>query len=285
MYDTILAAVNEHLNSEVAARYAMHLAKGAGGTLYLCHVAERGASKETIRLAEEAAERCLRKAKEMGITVDKMHEYGDPLEGIRKIVRSKSVDIVFASTRQEDVKRRLFTGTMAKKLLVNIPCSVALVRVVHMGRIHPKKILVPLKARIDHIDERAFFVARMAGAFGSHICLFHTTEPVTNFFHGEKHFTPLELENSLPGDISLFVERLNSYGAPYEKDVASGKAGRKIVIEAAARRFDLLIMGASDRSLLRSMISENPVEELLRETPCDLIILKTRHEDKQPLHR
>jgi nucleotide-binding universal stress UspA family protein len=285
MYNKILAAVNEHLNSEVAARYAMHLAKAAGGTLYLCHVAEQNAQKEAIQRAEEAMKRCLRKSKEMGITVEEIHEYGDPLERIRKIVRSEGIDIVFASTRQEDIKRRLYAGTMARKLSVNLPCSVALVRVVHMGRIHPKKILVPLKARIDHIDERAFFAAKMAEAFGSNTYLFHTTEPVTGFFRGEIHFTPLELENRLPKDISHFVEHLDSYKVSHEKRLVSGKVGRRIVIEAAARRFDLVIMGASERSLLSSLISENPVEELLRETPCDLIILKARDEDKQPFRR
>jgi nucleotide-binding universal stress UspA family protein len=281
MYTKILAAVNEHLNSEVAARYAMHLAKGAGGMLYLCHVAEQNAPKDAIHLAEEAMERCLRKSKEMEITVEEIHEYGDPLDRIRKIVRSGGIDIVFASTRQEDVKRRLYAGTMARKLSVNLPCSVALVRVVHMGRIHPKKILVPLKARIDHIEERAFFAAKMAEAFGSNIYLFHTTKPVTSFFHGEIHFSPLELENRLPRDISLFVERLDACDVSHEKGIASGKAGRRIIIEAAARRFDLMIVGASDRSLLSDLISESPVEEILRETPCDLIILKARHEDKQ----
>jgi nucleotide-binding universal stress UspA family protein len=285
MYEKILAAVNEHLNSEVAARYAMHLAKGAGSLLLLCHVAEKNAPEDALRLAENAVNRCLQKAHEMGIPAKAVREYGNPPDRIRKIVRSERIDIVFAATRQEDLRRRLYTGTMARKLSVNLPCSVALVRVVHMGRIHPKKILVPLKARIAHIEERAFFTATMAAAFGSTVCLFHTSEPVTDFFHDEKHISPLELENSLPKDISFFVEQLNSCGASHEKGFASGKAGRRIVIEAAARRFDLLIMGASKRSLLRSMISGNPVEELLRETPCDLIILKARHENKQPLHR
>jgi nucleotide-binding universal stress UspA family protein len=33
-------------------------------------------------------------------------------------------------------------------------------------------------------------------------------------------------------------------------------------------------MGASERSLLKSIIRGNPVEEVLRETPCNLIILR-----------
>jgi nucleotide-binding universal stress UspA family protein len=35
-------------------------------------------------------------------------------------------------------------------------------------------------------------------------------------------------------------------------------------------------MGASERSLLSSFIRGNPVENVLRETTCDLIILRPR---------
>jgi nucleotide-binding universal stress UspA family protein len=38
----------------------------------------------------------------------------------------------------------------------------------------------------------------------------------------------------------------------------------------------MVIMGASERSLLSSLIQGSPVERVLRETTCDLIILKPR---------
>jgi nucleotide-binding universal stress UspA family protein len=67
---------------------------------------------------------------------------------------------------------------------------------------------------------------------------------------------------------------------PHEKRLIPGKTGRNITTEATAKRFDLVIMGASERSLLSSIFTGNPVEVVLRETPCDLIILKPRHENK-----
>ena len=280
MYKKILAAVNEHLNSEISARYAMRLAKATGSKMFVCHVAGKGGREESFRLAEEAIKRLSLKAKDMGVRVESIFDTGDTLEKIHRTVSSENIDIVFVATRQEDVQKRFYAGTMARRLSVNLPCSVALVRVVHLGRIHPKKILVPLKARIDHIRERAYFAAKTAAAFESDIHLFHTTEPVTSFFHGEIHLKPVELEKKLPRDILLFVEHLNQYEVAHEKRLVSGKAGRNVMIEAAARRFDLVIMGASERSLVRSLLKGNPVEMLLRETPCDLIILKAAHEDK-----
>jgi nucleotide-binding universal stress UspA family protein len=120
----------------------------------------------------------------------------------------------------------------------------------------------------------------LANAFASNIYLFHSTKPITSFFHGEVHLTPIEWEKKLPKDIAHFIEQLNRYKVPHEKRLIPGKTGRNITTEATAKRFDLVIMGASERSLLSSIFTGNPVEVVLRETPCDLIILKPRHENK-----
>ncbi len=280
MYKKILAAVNEHLNSEVSARYALHLAEAAEGRIYIHYVAEKGVSERTFKLAEEAVMRLFKKGREMGVDIESVLDSGDPLEKIRNLVKTEGIDIVFASTRKEDIEKRFYEGTIARKLSLNLPCSVALVRVVHMGRIHPKNILVPLKARMDHIAERLYFAAMLAGAFDSKIHVFHATNPITKFFHGEVHLTPVEWEKKLPRDIALFIEKLKRYDVIHEKRLVPGKAGRNIAVEAAAKRFDLIIMGASERSLITSLLEGNPVERVLRETPCDLIILKARHEDQ-----
>lgn len=184
--------------------------------------------------------------------------------------------MVFAATRHEDVKKRFYAHTVARRLSLGLPCSVALVRVVHLGHVHPRTILVPLKARINHIPERAYFTALLAGAFNSNIHLFHATRPLTRFFHGEIHLTPVEWESRLPADILQFIEHLNRYEIVHEKRLIPGIAGRSITIEAAARKHELIIMGASERSLMKSFIRGNPVESVLRETTCDLVILRPR---------
>jgi nucleotide-binding universal stress UspA family protein len=276
MYKKILATVNEHLNSEVAARYALTLAKKANARIYFCSIAENGLSDKPFRLAEEAIKRLSLRAEELGVQSDCILETGDVLKQIKKVVASEGIDLVFAATRHEDVKKRFYARTTARRLSLGLPCSVALVRVVHMGRVHPGTILVPLKAPMDHIAERATFTALLAGAFDSRLHLFHTTKPMTRFFHGEVHLTPLEWEAHLPVDITLFIEALNRYDVTYDKKLTPGIAGRTITIEAAARKHDLIIMGASDRSLLSSFLRGNPVERVLRETTCNLIILKPR---------
>jgi nucleotide-binding universal stress UspA family protein len=276
MYNKILAAINEHLNSEVSARYALQLARKANARIYFCSIAENGLSGKAFQAAEEAVKRLSLQAQELEVRSDCVLETGDPFEQISKIVTSEGIDIVFAATRHEDVQKRFYARTTARRLSLGLPCSVALVRVVHLGRVYPKTILVPLKARLDHIAERSYFTALMAGAFDASIYLFHAAKPMTRFFHGEIHLTPVEWEARLPADIAQFIEYLNRYDVSHEKKLIPGIAGRTITIEAAAKKRDLIIMGASERSLLSSFIRGNPVENVLRETTCDLIILRPR---------
>lgn len=276
MYARVLAAVNEHLNSEIAARYAIQLAKVINARLYLCFISRKGLPSVIVDRAEEAMKRLFKDAEELGLQVESLRESGDVVKKIGDIVRGDNIDLVFASTRRDDIDRRLYAGTVARRLSISLPCSVALVRVAHTGKIHPREILVPLKARIGHVEERAFFTAKVAEAFDAFVHVFHSPAPVSKFFHGELHLTSLEWENKLPQDISHFMEHLNRYKIVHRGKSVPGRTGRAIMLEAVAKRHDLVIMGASERSLLSSLFKGNPVEEVLRETPCNLIILRPK---------
>lgn len=279
MYTKILAAVNEHINSEISARYALSLAKTCGAKLFLCFIAEKDLSRSSFDKAEDAMKRLFIEAEKRDIDAESITETGNPVREIEKIVRHEKINIVFASTRREDVEKRFYAGTVARSLSLHLSCSVALVRVVHMGRVRPKNILLPLKAKINRVKETAYFAAKMAEGFGSKVFVFHAIKPITKFFHGELHLTPVEWGQKVPEDIADFMVHLKKYEIAYERKITPGAIGKEITLEAASKRHDLIIMGASERSLLRSLLKGNPVEDVLRETPCDLIILRPRHED------
>ncbi len=274
MYKKILAAVNEFTNSEIAARYAIALAKFCGSSLSLVFVADEKIGRELFRHAEAALERLFFEARSLDVEVESITEKGDPLEKITDLVVKNGVDIVFAATRREDVERRYFLKTVARELVMKLPCAAAIVRVVRMGKSYPRNILVPLRGHMTGLEDRACFVANLAMAFHASVTLFHLTSPITDFFHGETLLNPAQREKRLPKDIDQFTDCLNKYDIRHEKKTGQGSVSRSITIEAAHRRNDLIVMGASERSLLRSITSGNPVEDVLRETPCNLIIFR-----------
>lgn len=273
MYRKILAGVNEFTNSETAARYAIALAKSCKASLSLVHITDERAGKEAFMHAESALERLFLEAERHDVEVESVTERGNPREKIMKIVREKQIDIVFIATRREDVEKRFFVKSLARECIINLPCSVAVVRAVRMGKTFPKDILVPLRGHITHREERACFVAHLAHAFGASVNIFHLHTPITSFFHGDVQLKPALREKHIPADIEEFAGCLKKYGIIHEKKTTYGIVSRSITIEAAHRRNDLIIMGASERSLLGGIVRGNPVEEVLRETPCNLIIL------------
>jgi nucleotide-binding universal stress UspA family protein len=278
MYNKVLAAVNEFTNSELTARYAIALSQACQAKLSLVFVAQEGLDRDTLRQAESALERLLVEAEGRGIEVESIIKTGDPFQKIYDIVDKDRIDIVFTATRREDVSKRLFVKTLARQLMIKLPCSVAMARVVRMGKIFPKNILVPLRGRMTHLEERACFIGKLGQAFNAQVTLFYQHSPKKSFFHGEIHLKPAEREEYIPKDIENFTESLKRYDVGHEKSTGYGTISRSITIEAARRRNDLIVMGASERSLLRSIMSGNPVEEVLRETPCNLIILRPKHE-------
>jgi len=274
MYRTVLAAVNEHLNSEIAARYAKHLARAAGAKLVICSVREPEQTEHAFELAREAAHRVQHGARELNVDAECLFEAGDASERLQAIVADRGIDILFAATRRKETHKRTLPGRHPGSRLLRLPCSVALVHVVHLGRISPRDILVPLKERIEHIPERAEFLALLAKAFEARVHLLHAARPLTRFFHGEMHLTPVQWEERTPPDLARFIDHLEGAGVRHEKRLLPGRAGKSITIEASSRRRDLIIMGASERGFLGFLRGLDPVREVLAETPCNVIVLK-----------
>ncbi|RJQ54612.1 MAG: universal stress protein [Nitrospiraceae bacterium] len=274
MYKKILAAVNEFSNSEISARYALTLARSCRAKLFLAFIAEENIHKDKLKHAEAALERLFMDAEGSGIDVQTIVESGEPVSEIAEIVKAQGIDLVFTATRREDIRKRFFVRTLSRQIMVRLPCSVAIVRVVRMGGIHPGNILVPLSGRIPDIEERAYFIAKLAEGFDSGVTLFHLHKPLTGFFHGEMHLTPLQREAHIPKDVEEFRRQLHHYNIIHEKKIGRGGVARAITVEAAHKKNDLIVMGASERSLLKSIMRGNPVEDVLRHTPCNLIIFR-----------
>ena len=121
MFKKVLAKVNEYLNSEVAARYAITFAKACNAKLSLLYVASEGADRESFSRAEASLRRLFMEAESCGVEVESLTESGDPSEEISSKVIRDTIDIVFTSTRKEDMSGRFFTRTLSKELILRLP--------------------------------------------------------------------------------------------------------------------------------------------------------------------
>jgi nucleotide-binding universal stress UspA family protein len=275
MYKKILMAVNEFANSEVAARYALTLAKACRSRLFLVFAAEEVIGQNAFRNAEGALVRLFAAAEGMGIEVESSTVKGAPFKTISGVVREHGIDLVFTATRREDIQKRYFLRTHAREFMIKLPCSVAMVRVVEMGRTHPRNILVPLKGHLSQVEERAYFTAKLAQGFNARATILNLPGLITGVFQSwEQGRGPGRPEKDSTKGVEDFISHLERYKVQHERRTAQGSVARSITTEAAFRKNDLIIMGASERGLFKSLLSGNPVEDVLRETPCNLIVFR-----------
>ncbi|HIE31950.1 MAG TPA: universal stress protein [Methanosarcinales archaeon] len=73
--------------------------------------------------------------------------------------------------------------------------------------------------------------------------------------------------------ISEFVDALSTHGLAAETKAAIDRSATDAIIrEAASEKYDLIILGATRRYFLRQLIDGNPVEKIIKKTPCDVIV-------------
>ena len=273
MYNNVLAAINEFTNSEVAAAFAVTFSRVCGARLIL-YYADEGKGKDAASHAEAALERLFAHAVYEGVEVERIVEKGSPFDKIPRQVSANSIDIMFMATRHEDASRRFFTRTLPRELMLSLPCSVVLARIVKFGMPAPRHILAPIRGFLSDVDKRAFFLAALTRGFGSKLTLFHMQEPLISFFHGEISLAPAQREERLPQDVRAYIRAVEAQGVTPFVRTAHGAGRWSVVTESALHRNDLIIMGASQRGLLREIVSGNPVEQTLRDTICNMFVFR-----------
>ncbi len=271
MYRRILTAVDESLNAHAAARYAMALAQACGATLFVAGVLTPTMTGTEEGAMAQSAGALVSEAEERAVPAHLLMERGDVVKTLDILARTHHIDVVMTASRRHDVERRYFLRTVPQRLMAVLHCSLIIVRVVHLGLLaHPRQILVPVLGGAFDNAERAYVVSQLAAHFHAKLIVFHALEEA----HRRGQAVPHEAGTERVGP---FLERLREAGTEPQVRIVTGPlVGEAIMQEAARHRHDLIIMGASQRSLFSTWRRGNPVEDVMRRTPCDLFVCRSR---------
>jgi len=271
MYRRILTAVDESLNAHAAFRYAMALAQACGATLFVAGVLTPTMTGTEEGAMAQSAGALVSEAEERAVPAHLLMERGDVVKTLDILARAHHIDVVMTASRRHDVERRYFLRTVPQRLMAVLHCSLIIVRVVHLGLLaHPRQILVPVLGGAFDNAERAYVVSQLAAHFHAKLIVFHALEEA----HRRGQAVPHEAGTERVGP---FLERLREAGTEPQVRIVTGPlVGEAIMQEAARHRHDLIIMGASQRSLFSTWRRGNPVEDVMRRTPCDLFVCRSR---------
>jgi len=273
VYNKIIAAVDGGFTAESAAKYAILLAKQCSARLLVVFVITKDLTDEDIARGRESVERVVNWAKDEGIDAEELVEHGPVVQTVTSIAEIEQVDLVVSSARHEDRKRRFFVRSISQRLMAALSCSMIVVRVAHLGKtMHVSKMLVPVTGGAYHADERSYLTSKLAAATAK-----VTVLRVERFSRAKSLLLSHEEKNRLRAEgrksLKPFVDQLSGYDISAESSVTfAANAVDAVLKKAASRHFDLILLGATKRDIVKQITRGNLIEDILNRTPCDVIV-------------
>ena len=145
------------------------------------------------------------------------------------------------------------------RLLRTIRADLAIMRIMHMGKPHPRHILVPLGDVVSDREQRVLFLAVLARSFHSQITLFHR---------------PDSRRQDSPADFVAVRNALRTHHLAVLERSGKGHIAKAITMEAVSHHNDLIVLGASERGVLRRIFFGNPAGDVMHHPPCNAILFR-----------
>lgn len=278
-FKKILVAIDGSFHAGITARYAIAFARTFNAKLFVTAVITKEMNEHEEKAVAAAVAKVLDEATDTPannpMDVEGVLLKGDVIRAVDRFVQDNGIALVIASTRSPHRDRRFFIRSVTSGLMSKLPCSVIGIKVTHPGRsIRPKKVLVPLIGDGYKDQERADIAEALHQRFASRITLFHIIELSALSIKG---LDPQKKERLIAlADKSLapFMGELSRRGINAGTKIVLGRSAREeIISEASHHKYDLIIVGATTRNIVKRVVSGNPVEEILKDTPCDVMLL------------
>ena len=285
-YRKIFSVINEHTASTVTARYPISLAAAGKAELILYAAHAKGSDETVLRHTDRHLDHLFALALELDIPVTRINEVGDIGNLLPRRVQAEKADLVFyplspyerygasltlinrisaltkifPARKAREISSNLLNRHTVHHLLRTISSDLSIVRVVSMAKPHPRHILMPLGKAISDMEHRLVFITELARSFHSHVTLFHLS--------AERD------AKGLPDDITQFRKQLQQQDIQVLERSGKGQIGKSIAVEAITRHNDLIVLGASERGLLRRMFYGNPAGDVMHQPPCNTILFR-----------
>ena len=258
-YRTIVSVINEHSGSTVTASYAIALATATKARLVLYAAHPLGTSENILHHSERHLDHLFAIALEHGITVTRISEIGQTTRLLPKRVLAENADLVFYPLLPNERYGATLQTQNVHQLLRSIKADLAIMRIMHMGKPHPRHILVPLGSGVPDQIRRVSFLTALAQSFHAQITLFHR--------HDNR-------ADRLPADFVKVRTALKQQQLTVLERTGTGPIAKTIALEAISHHNDLIVLGASERSPLRRLFFGNPSGDLMHAPPCNAILFR-----------
>jgi len=275
----IYLAYDGSLNGDWVSRYAIRFASHpAQGELRVVHVRDYSVPDA---LLEEKLSRIEGECRQRGVafSTSLVKRGRDVFSPLAEAIPGGEESLVLCGTRVRSRRQVYLHGTVSEKLLRCGRFSVIAIRVVQPGLLgNPHDFLIPLAGHprgfrtawpffrlfLPHV--RNVFLLR--GMAVSSVRYPHLS-PERDRLHRNAGLRYLqEVREEIfreKGQVDFIIDN---------RVVTCEDWPREILVHASKLKAQMILLGASERSLTHRMVHGNPLERILKETPCDVGIYK-----------
>ena len=275
----LVFAYDGSLNGDWVAHYAVRFATNTSArTLRLVHVRD-GSSDAHLR---ERIARIADECKALGVHLEvELTARGRADVAARLLELVPADATLIAGTRARPRKLAYLAGTVSARLLEAGRFLVIAIRVVHPGALgQPGSVLLPLAGRPDSAAQ-SLGPLRLVGEDLRHLHVLFVREVSRVRFRVLSSSTVERMLAEGRAFLAPIEDDLRAGLAPHRFELdstvlVSDDAPKEILLHAAKHRSRLICLGASERTLPERVVYGNPIEQILRETPSDVAVYRSR---------
>jgi len=272
--DNILVATDFSPASQVAARFAIEIARRHNASLLMAHVAASQSEKPLMdawRAGQAEIMDHFIAGRLAGIPHELLVKPGDVWEVLAQLIAERSIDLVVVGTRGRTGVWKLIMGSVAERIFRQAPCPVLIVgpSSSQNPEAGPPRILVP-----TGFAHQSLYAVRyamwLAEQLRSSLAVLHVVTDAERLAAGEKQRIGKErmkrLRALVPADAKLA-------SAP-EFFLEFGAATSQILATSAAWQPTLVVLGLRPLEAGRTETSQAKAYEIVCKAPCPVLVVR-----------
>jgi nucleotide-binding universal stress UspA family protein len=267
MYKRIVLVVDSGIEMNFASDYALLIAHLSNAAFFLVPAFRDDEVVSTVHGIKTKAEKA-------GLETELLTIEDDVVLGVNKLVKDKKMDLICVALKGER-DGRFFIGTLAQRIMKHAQASVIGVKIVKARPItHHRKLLVPISNRDYHFKERLFLIEGISKSLNLNVSFFRCVKARDKTFDRDEMVAFFKESEEY---VSPFMDELREGGI--RTDVRARvceNATDSILDESMGGHFDLLFVRAIKRNVVKEFFRGNEIEEIIRRTPANLLLWKSR---------
>ena len=275
MEQRIVLAHDGSINADWVARYALRMAAGLPGRrLQVIHIFDGSVARARIEARFAAiARECVREGLHCELLIRDLH--GDVAASLLAAMQPGAVSHCLCGARVAARGRGFLAGTVSERLLRSGQCNVLAVRVVSPGLLGcPRTLLFPLAGHPRGFQSALPFLHLFAASVQRlHLLRVMVVHPLR-----QRSLSPADSRERVRLGYAYLTRVADEIRAQPDAPpchlerhavLAADWAG-EILVQAGKLGAQMILLGASERSLPHRFVHGNPLERILRDTACDV---------------